>query len=791
MIGKTLSHYHIVEQIGAGGMGEVYRARDEHLGRDVAIKVLPTGMLTDEAARKRFPKEARALSKLNHPNIQTVLDFDSQDGVDFLVTEYVPGVTLSDKLALRALPEKDVTQLGTQLAEGMAAAHEHGVVHRDLKPANLRVTPDGWLKILDFGLARLVRPMGDRATIEGTTESASETQAGAGTLPYMAPEQLRGENVDARTDIYAAGAVLYEMATGQRPFPETQTTQLVDAVLHRPPVAPRALNPRVSLELEQIILKCLEKEPENRYQSAREVVVDLRRPGAPVSTATGRRAAPRRTLWHILLPAVGIAAVVLLLALLGLDLERLRDRLLGGPAPGPITSLAVLPLENLMGDPEQEYFVDGMTEALISELAQIGALKVISRTSVMRFKGTDKSLPEIARDLGVDGIIEGSVLRAGDQVRITAQLIEGATDRHLWASNYERDLSNILALQSEVARAIAREIKIKLTAREQARLASPRPVNTEVYQLYLRGRYHWNQRTQEGFKKGLEFFEQALERDPTYPLAYAGLADTYSLLANYFFLPPQEAFPRAKAAAMKALEIDDTLAEAHTSLAFARHHYDWDWSGAEEEYKRALELNPGYATAHQWYAEYLTTVGRHEEAIAEIRRAQELDPLSLVIDSNVGRLLYHAHRYDQAIDELQNTLKLDPNYFWAHVFLGMAFEQKGMYAEAMAEAQKVVALAGGGPNVVLARAYAASGRMDDARKMLKALQQRYGEDVESYSMGGIHAALGEKDEAFAWLEKAYDEHSFFLVFLKTEPWFDPLHTDPRFADLLGRLSFPE
>ncbi len=791
MIGKTLSHYHIVEQIGAGGMGEVYRARDEHLGRDVAIKVLPPGMLTDEAARKRFPKEARALSKLNHPNIQTVLDFDSQDGVDFLVTEYVPGITLSDKLALRALPEKDVTQLGAQLAEGLAAAHEHGVVHRDLKPANLRVTPDGWLKILDFGLAKLVRPMGDRATIEGTTESVSETQAGAGTLPYMAPEQLRGENVDARTDIYAAGAVLYEMATGQRPFPETQTTQLIDAVLHRPPVAPRALNPRVSLELEQIILKCLEKEPENRYQSAREVVVDLRRAGAPVSTATGRRAPPRRTLWHILLPAVGIAAVVLLLALLGLDLERLRDRLLGGPAPGPITSLAVLPLENLMGDPEQEYFVDGMTEALISELAQIGALKVISRTSVMRFKGTDKSLPEIARDLGVDGIIEGSVLRAGDQIRITAQLIEGATDRHLWASSYERDLSNILALQSEVARAIAREIKIKLTPREQARLASPRPVNTEVYQLYLRGRYHWNKRTQEGFKKGLEFFEQALERDPTYPLAYAGLADTYSLLANYFFLPPQEAFPRAKAAAMKALEIDDTLAEAHTSLAFARHHYDWDWSGAEGEYKRALELNPGYATAHQWYAEYLTTVGRHEEAIAEIGLAQELDPLSLVIDANVGRLLYYTRQYDRAIEELQNTLKLDPNYFWAHVFLGMAFEQKGMYAEAMAEAQKVVALGGGGPNVVLTRAYAASGRTDDARKVLKALQQRYGEDVESYSMGGIHAALGEKDEAFAWLEKAFDEHSFFLVFLRADPWFDSLRTDPRFADLLGRLSFPE
>jgi tetratricopeptide (TPR) repeat protein len=346
-------------------------------------------------------------------------------------------------------------------------------------------------------------------------------------------------------------------------------------------------------------------------------------------------------------------------------------------------------------------------------------------------------------------------------------------------------------LQSEVARAIAREIKIKLTPQEQARLARPRPVNTEAYQLYLRGRYHWNKRTQEGFQKGLDYFQQALERDPAYPLAYAGLADTYSLLANYFFLPPQEAFPRAKAAATKALEIDDTLAEAHASLAFARHHYDWDWSGAETEYRQALELNPSYATAHQWYAEYLTTVGRKEEAIAEIRRAQELDPLSLVIDANVGRLLYYTRQYDRAIEELQNTLRLAPNYFWAHVFLGMAFEQKGMYAEAIAEFQKVAALSGGEPNVPLAHTYAASGRTDDARKMLDALQQRYGEDVESYFLGGIHAALGEKDEAFAWLEKAYDEHSFFLVFLPADPWFDPLRDDPRFQDLLRRLNFPE
>jgi TolB-like protein/Tfp pilus assembly protein PilF len=554
--------------------------------------------------------------------------------------------------------------------------------------------------------------------------------------------------------------------------------------------SPRALNRRVSVELERVVLKCLEKEPENRYQSAKELAVDLRRLGIPGS-ATAVLAARRPARRQGMVLAVGITLVALGAVLVGLNVGGLRQRLLGGVAPGQITSIAVLPLENLMGDSEQDYFVAGMHEALITELSKIGALTVISRTSAMRYQNTDKSVPEIARELGVDAVVEGSVFRVENTVRITAQLIEAATDRHLWADNFDRELRDILALHSDVARAIANEIKIKLTLQEQARLVRPRPVDAEAYQLYLRGRYHWNQRTQEGFQKGLEFFEQALERDPTYPLAYAGLADSYNLLANYFFLPPQEAFPRAKAAAIKALEIDDTLAEAHTSLAFARHHYDWDWSGAEGEYKRALELNPGYATAHQWYAEYLTTVGRHEEAIAEIRRAQELDPLSLVIDSNVGRLLYHAHRYDQAIDELQNTLRLDPNYFWAHVFLGMAFEQKGMYAEAIAEFQKVAALSGGEPNVPLAHTYAASGRTDDARKMLKALQQRYGEDVESYFMGGIHAALGEKDEAFAWLEKAYEEHSFFLVFLKTEPWFDPLHTDPRFQDLLRRMNFPD
>ncbi len=533
MIGKTLSHYRIVEKIGAGGMGEVYRARDEHLGRDVALKVLPAGTLGDEHARKRFRKEAQALSKLSHPNIATVHDFDTQDGTDFLAMELVEGVTLSDKLAAGALSEKEITRLGMQLAEALEEAHERGVVHRDLKPGNVMVTAKGQAKVLDFGLAKLVRP--DVASATAPTESFTETQAAAGTLPYMAPEQLRGETVDARTDIHALGAVLYEMATGQRPFQERLATALVDDIMHKPPPLPGRLKPDLSPRLEEIILKCLEKEPERRYQSAKEIAVDLRRLGVP-STAVRAEARPgpqRKAVWVVGLTVVALAAV-----LVGLNVGKLRERLLGGAAPGQITSLAVLPLENLMGDSEQDYFVDGMHDELIANLAKIGALTVISRTSAMRYKGTDKSLPEIARELGVDAVIEGTVRRAGNQVRITVQLIEAATDKHLFAESYQRELRNILALQSEVAQAIAREIKVAVTPEEEARLARARTVNPEAYEAYLKGRYQLSKSTEDPTKKGMEYFRRAIEIDPGYAPAYAGLADAYYGLSNLYLPPP-------------------------------------------------------------------------------------------------------------------------------------------------------------------------------------------------------------------------------------------------------------
>jgi TolB-like protein/Flp pilus assembly protein TadD len=462
-------------------------------------------------------------------------------------------------------------------------------------------------------------------------------------------------------------------------------------------------------------------------------------------------------------------------------------------SPLRIQSIAVLPLENLSGSPEQEYFADGMTEALITDLGKISALRVISRTSVMRYKGTKKPLPEIARELNVDGIIEGSVVRSGDRIRITANLLHAATDRHLWAESYERGLSEILALQSEVAQAIANAIKIKLTPQEQTRLARARSVNPEAHEAYLKGRYYWSMRTQGGLKESLEYFQEAIEKDPGYALAYAGLADSYLVLAVYAVMAPREGIPRAKAAGFKALEMDETLAEAHTSLGVARWSYDWDWVGAEQEFKRAIELNPGYAIARHWYAAYLSRMGRHNEAIAEIRRAQELDPLSLAVNASGAVVFICARRYDEAVAECRRTLELNAGYYPAHVFLGVAYEQQKLYDEAISEYQKAVALDEGNPvcSGFLARGYAAVGRRTEALKILSNLRElskrRY---VSSYVIAQAYAAIGDFDQACVWLEKAYEERTFELSNLKVDPRFDCLRSDPRFQDLLRRMNFP-
>ena len=794
MIGKTLSHYRVVEKIGAGGMGEVYRAHDQRLERDVALKVLPTGTLADEAARKRFRKEALALAKLNHPHIATVFEFGTQDGVDFLVMELVEGVTLSDKLAGGPLLEKEIARLGMQLAEALEEAHERGVVHRDLKPGNVMVTAKGQAKVLDFGLAKLVRP--DVASATATTESFTETQGVAGTLPYMAPEQLRGEPVDARTDIHALGAVLYEMATGQRAFPDRQAAQLTAAILQLPVSSPRALNRRVSVEMERIVLKCLEKEPENRYQSAKEIAVDLRRLGRGTSTtAPAPWQVPRgsaRWGWR----RVGLVAVALLAlvaVLVGSNVAGLRDRLLGGVAPGRITSIAVLPLENLMGDSEQDYFVAGMHEALITELSKIGALTVISRTSAMRYRNTDKSVPEIARELGVDAVVEGSVFRVENTVRITAQLIEAATDRHLWADNFDRELRDILALHSDVARAIARQIRVTLTPKEESRLAAARPVNPEAFEAYLKGRFHWQKQTREDFDIAERYFQSALQKDPNYALAYAGLGMVWIMRGDAGFQAPSETFPKGTAFFAKAIELDDSSAEVRVSLANHKTTTQWDWSGAEKEFKRAIEINPNLADAHFFYADLLLALKRTEEWKREIKRARELDPLNDFKESYYGWHLNYLGRYDEAIPIFQKLLPTGPNKATNYLGLWGAYYKKGMYDEALAAAKSYFAAIGD-------HEFADALGTEQGEAAYRAGMKRAGEvmaarskqrHVPAIRIARMFAHAGDKHSAIQWLEKAYQARESPMMRLGVFWDWDDLRDDPRFQDLLRRMNFPE
>ena len=787
LIGLEFGHYRIIEKIGSGGMGVVFRAHDEHLDREVAIKVLTPGTITDEAARKHLRKEALVLSKLNHPNIATVYDFDTQSGVDFLVMEYIPGITLKMKLATGALPEKEVLRLGMQLSQGLAAAHEHGVVHRDLKPGNLRLTSDGRLKILDFGIAKLGQPLTETAE----TESSLQTHSISGTLPYMAPEQLSGEEVDARTDIHGAGFVLYEMATGQRPFAEVQSGQLIGALMHKPPTPPTMLNPKVSVELERIIGKCVEKDPENRYQSAKELEVDLRGLIAP---STSPAIPTSGSTWASLLKVGLVATGVVVLAglLVGLNVGGWRDRLFSRARTPRIESLVVLPLINLSDDPQQDYFADGMTEQLTTDLAQIGELRVISRTSAMQYKQTKKTLPQIARELHVDGVVQGSVMRAGDRVRITAQLADAASDQNLWSHSYERDLRDILTLQDEVATAIVRQIQVKLTPQEKTRLESTHPVNMEAYQDYLKGVFYSNKRTAEALKQSHQYFQRAIDEDPNYAPAYAGLAHSYLLLGNYDLLPMTEVIPKAKRAAQKALEIDDKLAEAHSSLGLADLADHLKWADAIKEYELAIELNPNYAKAYEGYVDALWVAGRSEEALQNAKRAQELDPLSLVINTYVGLAYYFLREYDKAIEQHQKTIEMDANFPLSHIFLGMAYAAEKDYVKAIPEARKAVELSGGSSSIVesnLAYIYATAGHRDQALKILAKLSEPSQQKrVTPVAFAVIYAGLGDKDHAFEWLEKAYEEGSLWNIYLLLEPTVDNLRSDSRFSDLLRRVG---
>jgi TolB-like protein/Flp pilus assembly protein TadD len=607
----------------------------------------------------------------------------------------------------------------------------------------------------------------------------------------MPPEQLKGEPVDARADIYTIGAVLYEMSTGRRAFREELASRLIDSILHQPPVPPRALNPRISPELDSIIFKCLDKEPDRRYQSAKELLVDLRRlqPGSSAMAAPHPQprvwASARKWLAYGL-----VGLLVLAAALTALNAGGLRDRLLGRTSTPRIRSLAVLPFENLSGDPDQDYFADGMTEALITDLGQIQALRVISRTSVMRYKSEKKPLNQIARELHVDAIVEGSVSRSGDVALVTARLLYGPTDTQLWSKSYQRGLQNVLALQADVAGAIVHEIDLALTPQEEARLAGSKQVNAAAHEAYLKGRYHWNKSSAEEQRKARQYFEQSIQIDPNFAPGYAGLADYYSVTAD---LLPKFAIPKAKEYALKALERDDSLWEAHTALAGTRFYGDWDWSGAESEFKRALALNPSDAEAHRRYSYFLLAMGRFEEALLEVQRAQELDPLSLLTSVNAGWTFYFTRQYDRAVQQCKKALELDTNSDGAHSCLGQSYRAMGMRDQAIAEGERAVALSANNPFRLaeFARTYADYGKRAEAKKILDDLvEQAKHTYIPWYLFATVHTALGESDAALAALDQAYIEHEQGLAWLKVDDAVDSLRANTRFQDLLHRVGLP-
>jgi len=729
VIGRTVAHYTIVERIGKGGMGEVYRARDTRLGRDVAIKVLPDLVAHDPARRARFEREARAVASLSHPNTLAIHDFLIEDGLPIAVMELLEGETLRDALERRgALPAGDAVEWAIQIARGLQAAHEKGIVHRDLKPENVFVTRSGPLKILDFGLAKQEETAA--ALSPDTPTVADPTRAGEilGTVAYMAPEQVRGAVVDHRADLFAFGVVVYEMLTGVHPFRRASSAETASAILRDAPPSMRAIVRGLPEDLEELVLGCLERRPERRVQSAAEILAGLEHAARPAATG----------------PAPAF-----------------RDA--RGDAAPEIDSLAVLPFRNESDDDEADYLADGLVDVLIDNLSQLPRLKVMARSTVQRYRDADTRPDEAGRALGVRAVLTGRLQERGGQLVIRSELVAAADGRRLWGSRFRRPRTDLLAIEEEIAREISEKLRFELTSEEKHRLRKRHTESPEAHEAYLQGRFVWNRwKTPEGMRTAIGFFERALELDPLYARAFAGLADSRSMLGNVKAIPPQEAYPAAKTAALQGLAIDDTLAELHTSLGFIQRAWEWDWDAAAASFRRAIELNPGYATAHRWYAGLLTNLGRHDEAVREAKRALELDPLSLIIHTAVGDALYYARRNDEAIGYYRRSIDMDPNFLPGHTDLARSLEQAGRHEEAIAEYRKAEMLAPQGPpepSSGLAHVYARMGRREDALRIveeLKALSAtRY---VSPYGLGSIHACLGDVETALDWLERAYEEH---------------------------------
>lgn len=805
--------YEIIGKLGAGGMGAVYRARDTRLGRDVAIKILSPEAATNPELKRRFENEARAASALNHPNIVAIYDVGFEHDQSYIVSELVEGRSMRALMHEGTLTLNQMLHLVIQVADGLAAAHEAGIVHRDLKPENIMVSRDGRAKILDFGLAKLIPTIPQSQNSQIDTQIIDESQPPQvrttpgvilGTVSYMSPEQASGDPIGFHSDQFSFGVILYEMISGKRPFDRANTIQTLAAIITDPAPPLQESDQRMPEAFCQLIARCLAKSPGKRFPTTRDLMEELQ---VIHSLCSGESAITLR-LWdstppitkhawglptrHLRTGLFGLIVTLLLVALVFPAVKYFRERAKARNVVenSAIDSIAVLPFVNTISDPSTEYLSDGITENIINSLSHVPGLRVMARSTVFRYKGSEVDPQKVGQELKVRSVLTGRVTQRNKMLVISTELVDVKDGSRLWGEQYNSTTSDILFTQDEIAEDISTNLQFRLTGEQRQKVIKHFTENSEAHQAYLRGRYAWNKRTRESLEAAVEHFKQAIRIDPNYALAYAGLADTYGLMGYYGLRRPREAYPEAKEAVLKALELDPNIAEAHASLADIKMYYDWDWAGAEREFRRAIDLNPGYATAHQWLAICLELLGRTDEALQAAQRAQQLDPLSLPVNTTVAHLYYYSRQYDRAILECRRVLEID-RFVNTHAFLGMSYEQKGLYPEALAEFQKALALSNNNPAVVamIGHTLALSGKRDEATKLLTSLQKRaQTEYVPAYCLAVIAIGLGDEATAFKYLEKSLEERYREMVFLNIEPRFDPIRQDPRFAHLLRKVG---
>jgi len=827
--GTRLSRYEIRSKIGEGGMGEVYLAEDLQLHRKVALKVLPPEVAANNDRMRRFKQEAQAAAALNHPNIAHIYEIGESGGTNFIAMEFVDGQTLRDAIFGQTDLRKLLRHL-QHVAEGLAKAHAAGIVHRDLKPDNVMITRDGHAKILDFGLAKLIdtQRLSSTSSDMATAIMPQQSQPGTvlGTVGYMSPEQAQGRTteIDHRSDIFSFGCMLYEAVTGQRAFAGADAIDTLNKIIREPTPLVSEIRSDAPADLQRIIRRCLAKDPDDRYQTIKDVAIELKelrremeataldktdaqdsssQPNEPAGVATNSQQ-PADSTDAPSVPstgslstesvvtgikrhkvAIGLGLVVLILLAFGFAFFL--------PSRGTkteIDSIAVLPFANVGGNADTEYLSDGLTESLINNLSQLRTLNVKSRSSVIRYKGKDVEPQLVGKELGVQAVLLGRMSQHGDELTLNLELVEARTGNQIWGEQYNRKLPDLILMQSDITRDVLEKLRQRLTSSEQQRATKNYTANAEAYKLYLQGRFYCNKRTEESYQKAIDYFRQAIEKDPNYALAYTGLADCYSFLSGQGIRPPQEVFPLAKDAATKAIQIDNSLSEAHTSLAYVKLYYDWDWAGAESEYKQAIALNPNYATPHHGYAYLLICSGRTEAAFAEIKKAEEIDPVSLIFQTDHGEFYYFARRPDEAIAQLQRAIDMDPSFVRAHFLMGRALIQKGRCDEGIEEALKAEKMSPvGEASGWRAQEYASCGRKAEAQKVMKELldlsKDHY---ISPHWFAATQASLGNKDEAFKWLDQTIDRRFGPMIYLKMNPIWDPLRSDPRFAERLRRVG---